>query len=120
VLAAEAGLTGRTRPDHPTTRQPGGADGPPAHAACPQSPRRRTWRVRASDRDAARPQVWWPSTKVIAYPDHAPQPIWDDDKRTYCDPSTGLPLRTWSETIDELDQALDEAVIAYVGSRMFP
>jgi hypothetical protein len=65
-------------------------------------------------------QVWWQSTKVIAYPDHAPQPIWDDDKRTYCDPSTGLPLRTWSETIDELDQALDEAVIAYVGSRMFP
>jgi hypothetical protein len=30
------------------------------------------------------------------------------DKRTCFDPSTGLPLRTWSEAMDELDQALDD------------
>lgn len=53
-------------------------------------------------------QVWWPSTKVIAYPDHTPQPIWNEETKTYYDPSTGLPLRTWGEALDELDQVLDD------------
>lgn len=65
-------------------------------------------------------QVWWPSTAVIRYPEHAPQPVWDEhapiyDQETgavksvgsFLDPSTGEPLLTWDEALDRLDQELD-------------
>ncbi len=52
-------------------------------------------------------QVWWPSTTTVYYPDHAAQPTWDEDARTYLDPTTGAPLPTWDEAMDALDERLD-------------
>ena len=34
-------------------------------------------------------QVWWPSTSTVVYPEHGPQPVWDDDTGGYVDPATG-------------------------------
>jgi hypothetical protein len=53
-------------------------------------------------------QVWWPSTRTVAYPAHAAQPMWDESGRAYLDPATGLPLQTWDEAMDELDRVLDD------------
>jgi hypothetical protein len=53
-------------------------------------------------------QVWWPSTRSVAYPAHTSQPVWDDSARAYIDPNTGIPLQSWDEAMDELDQVLDD------------
>ena len=65
-------------------------------------------------------QVWWPSTAIIRYPDHGPQPVWDDHTPVYdpdtgivqstggfVDPTTGEPLPTWDQALDGLDRDLD-------------
>ncbi len=52
-------------------------------------------------------QVWWPSTSTVSYPDHEPQPIWDEETGGYVDPTTGVPLPTWDEALDQLDTAPD-------------
>jgi hypothetical protein len=57
-------------------------------------------------------QVWWPSTATVLYPDHAAQPVWQPDggpdrTGTYVDPDTGVPLPTWAEALDQLDDELD-------------
>jgi hypothetical protein len=78
---------------------------------------------RATIRLAARAtyhQVWWPSTAVVRYPEHAPQPVWDDNAPvydletgnvvstgSYLDPVTGEALPTWDQALDDLDRELD-------------
>src|SRR5690606_9851004 len=52
-------------------------------------------------------QVWWPSTKTVAYPVNGAQPVWDDDAKTYRDPHTGQPLPTWDQAMAALDEELD-------------
>jgi hypothetical protein len=52
-------------------------------------------------------QVWWPSTATVRYPEHAPQPVWDDERNTFVDPATSLPLPTWDEALDTLDAEPD-------------
>jgi hypothetical protein len=49
-------------------------------------------------------QVWWPAHDTVTYPEHGPQPVWTD-QAGYVDPATGVPLRTWQEALDELEQA---------------
>jgi hypothetical protein len=55
-------------------------------------------------------QVWWPPTDVTVYGDDDAQPVWERRAVTggYVDPTTGLPLPTWGDALDLLDQALDE------------
>jgi hypothetical protein len=52
-------------------------------------------------------QVWWPPTGTVLYPDHAPQPVWNEDTGAYTNPTTGEPLLTWDQAMDELDQNPD-------------
>jgi hypothetical protein len=53
-------------------------------------------------------QVWWPPHTTIVYPENRPQPVWTE-RAGYADPTTGVPLRTWQEALDELDHADDDA-----------
>jgi hypothetical protein len=52
-------------------------------------------------------QVWWPSTQTVVYDDDQPQPVWDEDKGGFVDPTTGKPLPTWIEAMAQLDDELD-------------
>jgi hypothetical protein len=52
-------------------------------------------------------QVWWPSTSEVVYLAEAEQPVWDDQAKTYRDPITDHPLKTWAEAMAELDDELD-------------
>lgn len=76
---------------------------PHAHFAPGAFPRAMVRQVAA----ATYHQVWWPSTREIRYPEHAPQPIWDDDIRAYLDPTTYEPLPTWDQALDTLDEILE-------------
>ncbi|WP_148573442.1 replication initiator [Nocardioides caldifontis] len=46
-------------------------------------------------------QLWWPPHREPKYVGDR-LPIWQDAKG-YVDPSTGIPLRTWDQALDELD-----------------
>jgi hypothetical protein len=49
--------------------------------------------------------LWWPrhGPEDLVYPDHH-LPTWDAEHGTYRDPDTGMPLPTWGEALDQLDQ----------------
>jgi hypothetical protein len=58
-------------------------------------------------------QVWWPPTDVTVYDVDDPQPEWNPSagptgRGGYVDPTSGLPLPTWVEAMDFLDDALDQ------------
>jgi hypothetical protein len=55
-------------------------------------------------------QVWWPPHEKALYVDILP--VWDQTVG-YADPSTGVPLPTWQESLDRLDDD-DEARPAHV------
>ncbi|GIF68759.1 hypothetical protein Ais01nite_67940 [Asanoa ishikariensis] len=47
-------------------------------------------------------QVWWPPADKLAYrPDNPP--AWNADRGAWVDPDTGLPLATWADVLDTLD-----------------
>lgn len=65
-------------------------------------------------------QVWWPSTAIVRYPEHAPRPVWDDDapildpdtgnvlgNGSYVDFQAGEALPTWQQALDALDAELE-------------
>jgi hypothetical protein len=52
-------------------------------------------------------QVWWPPTTDVVYPGNAAQPVWDEQAKTYRDPTTGAKLPTWKEAMSTLDDELD-------------
>jgi hypothetical protein len=49
-------------------------------------------------------QLWWPSFDQPVYPDLDRLPWWDSDDTTYRCPDTGVPLPTWEQALDDLDQ----------------
>ncbi|MGO4360896.1 replication initiator [Terrabacter sp. RAF57] len=46
--------------------------------------------------------IWWPSIDEVIY-DVDVLPVWDRDRETYTDPSTGVALPTWQDALDRLD-----------------
>lgn len=61
-------------------------------------------------------QVWWPHFDTPVYTTAKP-PVWDADREAYVDPTTGVPLRTWDEALDELnDPDATPAYVARLGS----
>jgi Replication initiator protein, pSAM2 len=59
-------------------------------------------------------QVWWPPTDVVTNDLDDAQPAWNptagpNGTGGYVDPATGLPLPTWVQAMDLLDDALDQA-----------
>lgn len=52
-------------------------------------------------------QVWWPNHDQLVYTDPNHQPVWDDERRTFADPDTGMPLTTWDEALQALDNNPD-------------
>jgi hypothetical protein len=50
-------------------------------------------------------QVWWPSFDQPVFTDVLP--VWSGDEDGYVDPVTGVPLPTWDEALDALDDDLD-------------
>lgn len=51
-------------------------------------------------------QVWWPQIDRPCYsPDHPP--MWDEQSGGFVDPTTGQPLRTWAEALDQVDDDPD-------------
>lgn len=60
-------------------------------------------------------QVWWPQ---FSEPVHtvAKPPVWDDATSAYLDPTTGTPLKTWAQALDELtDPAATPAYVMRLG-----
>jgi hypothetical protein len=53
-------------------------------------------------------QVWWPSTRNVVYDDQDPMPVWDKDSKSYVDPTSGVPLPTWDEALDQVGVDPDE------------
>ncbi|GLW32228.1 replication initiator [Actinoplanes regularis] len=51
-------------------------------------------------------QVWWPPADRLRYPINRP-PTWDAKAETWVDPDTGLPLPTWGEALDLVDDDPD-------------
>ena len=49
--------------------------------------------------------LWWPPFDLVVYVDRLP--IWDRDQQCYRDPDTGLPLQTWRQALDRLDEDQD-------------
>jgi hypothetical protein len=50
-------------------------------------------------------QVWWPAFDYPVFTDQLP--VWSGDEVGYVDPDTGVPLPTWDEALDALDDELD-------------
>src|SRR5690606_22104328 len=51
-------------------------------------------------------QLWWPPHDEPIYTgDHLP--LWDEPTGGYCDPTSGVPLPTWDEALDQLDAEPD-------------
>ncbi|WP_344256755.1 replication initiator [Terrabacter carboxydivorans] len=46
--------------------------------------------------------IWWPSIDEVVY-DGDTLPVWDRDRETYTDPTSGAALRTWQDALDRLD-----------------
>lgn len=51
-------------------------------------------------------QVWWPNHDTMLYPGDL-IPVWNDDTRTFTDPTTRTPLTTWDDAMDTLDDDED-------------
>jgi excisionase family DNA binding protein len=61
-------------------------------------------------------QVWWPSTRTVAFDgDHVP--VWDEDAGTYLDPETGEVLPTWDQALDAIGDADEPSHVARFGDR---
>jgi len=56
-------------------------------------------------------QVWWPQFDTPVYTTGKP-PVWDETRQRYVDPVSGLPLTTWADALDKLDDP--QAEPAYV------
>ena len=56
--------------------------------------------------------VWWPRHDKIVYAGEK-IPVWDSAKGAYVDPDNGMPLPTWDQAVDELDDQ-DDAEPAHV------
>ena len=63
-------------------------------------------------------QLWWPPFDQPVYTDEFPW--WDPQAKTWRCPQTGMPLRTWEEALDDLDQdpAAEPAVVMRFGSQV--
>ncbi|GAB7041237.1 MULTISPECIES: replication initiator [Catenuloplanes] len=57
-------------------------------------------------------QVWWPPFDRASYSVDKP-PVWDTDEGGYVDPKTRVPLPTWDEALDAIDE--DPAYVARLG-----
>jgi len=57
-------------------------------------------------------QVWWPPFDTLLHSVDKP-PVWDHDTAAYVDPKTGVPLKPWTQALDEIEAA-DDAEPAYV------
>ena len=51
-------------------------------------------------------QVWWPSTDTLRYLPDRP-PVFDADAETWIDPDTRVPLSTWDDALDAIDDDPD-------------
>jgi hypothetical protein len=51
-------------------------------------------------------QVWWPAADRLRYPINRP-PVWDAKAESWVDPDTGMPLVTWGEALDAIDDDPD-------------
>lgn len=56
-------------------------------------------------------QVWWPAFDTAVYTPAKP-PVWDEPSGRYVDPASGMPLTSWQEALDKLDDT--DAQPAYV------
>ncbi len=52
--------------------------------------------------------VWWPAHDRIVYAGDR-IPVWDSNLGGYVDPDNAMPLRTWDEALDELDDQGEDA-----------
>lgn len=50
-------------------------------------------------------QVWWPAHEHPVYVEALP--AWDENSQAYVDPHTGVPLPTWEQALDALDDDPD-------------
>jgi hypothetical protein len=50
--------------------------------------------------------IWWPSVDEVVYEGET-LPVWDRERETYTDPSTGAALPTWQVALDRLDRHRD-------------
>jgi hypothetical protein len=57
--------------------------------------------------------VWWPPCDLPVYVDRLP--VWDQSTTGYVDPDTGLPLPTWDEALDDLDDQAEPVHVARFG-----
>jgi len=64
-------------------------------------------------------QLWWPPFDQELYPDDR-LPEWDDVAGGYRDPDTGMPLPTWEEALDDLDNdpGAEPAVVMRFGPQL--
>jgi len=51
-------------------------------------------------------QVWWPPANRLRYPFDRP-PVFDSDTEQWVDPDTRMPLPTWGEALDAIDDDPD-------------
>lgn len=49
-------------------------------------------------------QVWWPSHDERVYQDGEPLPVWDSRTRSFVDPTTQLPLTSWDDAVQDVDE----------------
>ncbi|HYN29284.1 MAG TPA: replication initiator [Dermatophilaceae bacterium] len=77
---------------------------PHLHAAVRGTIPRATIRAVAAATTAA---IWWPPADDVVYDDPAIDaghgPVWDAANKCYLDPTTGVPLRSWDQALDDLD-----------------
>jgi hypothetical protein len=65
-------------------------------------------------------QLWWPPFDQPTYPDLERLPSWDTQAKTYRCPDTGMPLPTWEQALDDLDNdpAAKPAVVMRFGTQV--
>ncbi|GIF16756.1 replication initiator [Actinoplanes teichomyceticus] len=51
-------------------------------------------------------QVWWPPADRLRYPIDRP-PVWDAKAESWVDPDTSVPLPTWAQALDAIDDDPD-------------
>jgi hypothetical protein len=47
--------------------------------------------------------VWWPSHDERVYQDGEPLPVWDSRTRSFVDPTTRLPLTSWDDAVQDVE-----------------
>jgi hypothetical protein len=62
--------------------------------------------------------LWWPSTDRVVYAAEDRLPQWDVALLAYVDPTTGRPLRTWAQALDDLDEDADPWHVARFGDQV--